>query len=162
MRRGRSNIGSTFHGEFRPWARTHPRPRRKASGHSDIRLCRAQPRNRSIPGIRFGSERCSPAAAAASSISSKEVTSKSSLATKLSSEFYWVLVHDLGIERMSTHDFIFPRSWEWDKGEQARVLRAFCIGNRLPSVRFHALRACFATQLISTGIPATVVMKICG
>lgn len=26
----------------------------------------------------------------------------------------------------------------------------------------HALRACFATQLISTGIPATVVMKICG
>jgi integrase len=80
----------------------------------------------------------------------------------VSSEFYWVLVHDLGIEKMSPNDFIFPRSWEWDKGEQARVLRAFCIGNRLPSVRFHALRACFATQLISTGIPATVVMKICG
>lgn len=63
---------------------------------------------------------------------------------------------------MAPNDFIFPRAWEWDKGEQARVLRAFCIGNGLPSIRFHALRACFATQLISTGIPATVVMKICG
>ena len=46
--------------------------------------------------------------------------------------------------------------------EQANILRAFCIANHLPSVKFHTLRACFATQLISTGIPATVVMKICG
>lgn len=38
----------------------------------------------------------------------------------------------------------------------------FCTGNGLPSVKFHALRACFATQLISTGIPPAVVMKICG
>ncbi|MBI2606462.1 MAG: tyrosine-type recombinase/integrase [Deltaproteobacteria bacterium] len=55
-----------------------------------------------------------------------------------------------------------PRHWEWGKGEQARILRGFCLGNRLPSVKFHTLRACFATQLISTGILATVVMKICG
>jgi integrase len=46
-------------------------------------------------------------------------------------------------------------------GEMCRY-RAFCIRNGLPSVRFHALRACFATQLISSGIPASVVMKICG
>lgn len=80
----------------------------------------------------------------------------------VSSEFYWFLVHDLRVEEMKTDDFLFPRFWEWNKGFQAKIIRAFCIGNRLPSIKFHTLRACFATQLISTGIPATVVMKICG
>ena len=80
----------------------------------------------------------------------------------VSSDFYWFLVHDLKIEQKKSGDFIFPRHWEWDKGEQARVLRGFCEGNHLPSIKFHTLRACFSTQLISTGIPATVVMKICG
>lgn len=80
----------------------------------------------------------------------------------VSSEFYWFLIHDLKIELKKPQDYLLPRYWEWDKGEQARILRGFCIANRLPSVKFHALRACFATQLISTGIPATVVMKICG
>jgi integrase len=80
----------------------------------------------------------------------------------VSSEFYWFLIHDLGVEAKTSEDFLFPRQWEWNKGEQAKILRGFCIANKLPSVRFHALRACFATQLISTGVPATVVMKICG
>jgi len=80
----------------------------------------------------------------------------------VSSDFYWFLIHDLVLEQKKTEDYLFPRHWEWDKGEQARVLRGFCEGNRLPSVKFHTLRACFATQLISTGVPATVVMKICG
>ncbi len=80
----------------------------------------------------------------------------------VSSDFYWFLIHDLKVENKAPDDFLFPRFWEWDKGEQARILRMFCIANRLPSIRFHTLRACFATQLISTGIPATVVMKICG
>ncbi len=80
----------------------------------------------------------------------------------VSSDFYWFLVHDLKLEQKKPEDFLFPRHWEWDKGEQARILRGFCIANKLPSIKFHTLRACFATQLISTGIPATVVMKICG
>ena len=80
----------------------------------------------------------------------------------VSSEFYWFLVHDLKIETLAPDEYLFPRQWEWNKGEQARILRGFCQANRLPSVKFHTLRACFATQLISTGIPATVVMKICG
>ena len=80
----------------------------------------------------------------------------------VSSEFYWFLIHDLQIQNKKPDEFLLPRFWEWNKGFQARVLRTFCIGNRLPSVKFHTLRACFATQLISTGIPATVVMKICG
>lgn len=80
----------------------------------------------------------------------------------ISSELYWFLVRDLQIDTKDPGDFVLPRFCAWNKGEQARILRMFCIANKLPSVRFHALRACFATQLISTGIPATVVMKICG
>lgn len=80
----------------------------------------------------------------------------------VSSEFYWFLVHELKIEEKNPDSLLFPRHWAWDQGWQAQVLRAFCIANRLPSIKFHTLRACFATQLISTGIPATVVMKICG
>lgn len=80
----------------------------------------------------------------------------------ISSEFYWFLIHDLKIEEKKQEDYLFPHHWQWGKGEQAKILRGFCIANGLPSVKFHTLRACFATQLISTGVPATVVMKICG
>lgn len=59
-------------------------------------------------------------------------------------------------------EHVLPRFRDWDKGEQARVLRTFCIGVGLPSIRFHALRACFATQLLGDGIKADRVMKICG
>lgn len=80
----------------------------------------------------------------------------------ISGELYRFLVGELKVERLNADDFVLPRFRDWNKGEQARVLRFFCIGNGLPSVRFHTLRACFATQLISSGIPATIVMKICG
>ena len=80
----------------------------------------------------------------------------------VSSEVYWFLMNERQLEKLRPEDFLLPRFRDWTRGGQARTLRAFCIGNRLPSVKFHTLRACFATQLISTGIPATVVMKICG
>lgn len=50
----------------------------------------------------------------------------------------------------------------WTRGEQAKDLRAFLKGMGFPSIKFHALRACFATQLLAKGIPAAIVMKICG
>jgi integrase len=50
----------------------------------------------------------------------------------------------------------------WTKGEQAKILRQFCVGSGITSVKFHTLRACFATQLIKDGIAPAVVMKICG
>lgn len=59
-------------------------------------------------------------------------------------------------------EFVLPRFRAWDKGESARVLRTFLAGIGVRSVKFHALRACFATQLLRNGIPAAVVMKICG
>lgn len=58
--------------------------------------------------------------------------------------------------------FVLPRMYEWDKGMQATVLRKFCYLNGLPSIKFHTLRACFATQLLRNGVEAAKVMKLCG
>jgi integrase len=80
----------------------------------------------------------------------------------VSSEYYWFLVHDLKIEEKGPDDSLLPPFSDWRLGMQAIILRGFCQANGLPSIKFHTLRACFATQLIASGIPATVVMKICG
>ncbi|MBY0316113.1 MAG: site-specific integrase [Bdellovibrionales bacterium] len=58
--------------------------------------------------------------------------------------------------------FVLPRFHSWEDGRAAEILREFCEGSGLPSVRFHTLRACFATQLIRDGIAPAVLMKICG
>ncbi len=58
--------------------------------------------------------------------------------------------------------YILPRYWQWTRGMQAQELRKFCLGIGLTSIRFHALRACFATQLIQGGVPAIMIQKICG
>lgn len=58
--------------------------------------------------------------------------------------------------------FVLHHFKVWTDGEQAKILREFCVGSGLPSIRFHTLRACFATQLIRDGIAPAVVMKICG
>jgi len=57
---------------------------------------------------------------------------------------------------------VLPRLPGWEKGVQAKVLRAFCQIAGLPSIKFHTLRACFATQLIRTGVPPIQIQKICG
>ena len=57
---------------------------------------------------------------------------------------------------------ILPRLPGWEKGMQAKILRTFCAGIGLPSVKFHTLRACFATQLIRNGVPPIQIQKICG
>ena len=78
----------------------------------------------------------------------------------ISGELYWLLHEQRA--RTGTKPHVLPRFWEWDKGEQARILRKFCLGAGLKSVKFHTLRACFATQLISDGIAPTRVMKVGG
>lgn len=57
---------------------------------------------------------------------------------------------------------VLPRHWQWDKGEQARVLRMFCQGVGIRPICFHALRACFATQLLANDVAPARIMKICG
>ncbi len=64
--------------------------------------------------------------------------------------------------RTGTTPHVLPRVPDWTRGGQARELRKFCIGMGLPSIRFHTLRACFATQLIRNGVPPIQIQKICG
>lgn len=64
--------------------------------------------------------------------------------------------------RSKDEKFVLPHFKTWTDGEAANTLREFCEGSGLPSVKFHTLRACFATQLIRDGIAPAVVMKICG
>ena len=57
---------------------------------------------------------------------------------------------------------VFAELTYWKRGEQAKVLRLFCEANGLESVKFHTIRACFATQLLALGTPEDKVMKMGG
>lgn len=81
-------------------------------------------------------------------------------AVPISSELKSLLLELRESTGSTTH--VLPRMWQWDRGLQARELRKFCLGLGLPSVKFHALRACFATQLIRNGVPPIQIQKICG
>jgi len=59
-------------------------------------------------------------------------------------------------------NFVLPRMSRWDKGEQARELRMFLQGMGLPPMRFHDLRATWATLLLSRGLEPIKVMKMGG
>ena len=50
----------------------------------------------------------------------------------------------------------------WLKGEQTRDLRAFLLGMGLPAIRFHDLRASWATILLGQGVEPVKVMKMGG
>ncbi len=58
--------------------------------------------------------------------------------------------------------FVLPRIGRWDKGEQARELRNFLTAIGLPPVRFHDLRATWATLLLSRGVEPVKVMAMGG
>jgi integrase len=58
--------------------------------------------------------------------------------------------------------FLFPRMREWERSEQAMVLRKFCSEIGITSVRFHTLRACFATHLLAMGVDQATIMAIGG
>lgn len=68
---------------------------------------------------------------------------------------------ELRIKR-ANEKYVLHHFQSWKDGRQADILREFCVGSGLPSVKFHTLRACFATQLIKDGVAPAVVMKIAG
>jgi len=68
----------------------------------------------------------------------------------------------LELRANAKENHVLPRMALWDSGLQARELRKFCQKVNIPSVKFHALRACFATHLLSNGVAIGQVQKICG
>jgi integrase len=59
-------------------------------------------------------------------------------------------------------NFVLPRLQKWDKGEQARELRMFLMGLGLPAIRFHDLRASWATVMLGKGVEPIKVMIMGG
>jgi integrase len=57
---------------------------------------------------------------------------------------------------------VLPRIRDWRHGYQAKVLKGFCRNIGITPIRFHDLRACFATQLLQNKVAPATVMKICG
>ena len=58
--------------------------------------------------------------------------------------------------------FVLPRIDDWDAGRQAEILRTFLLGINLPRIRFHDLRASWATLCLSRGIEPVKVMSMGG
>lgn len=58
--------------------------------------------------------------------------------------------------------FVLPRIDRWDRGDQAKDLKMFLMGLGLPVVRFHDLRASWATITLTTGVPPIKVMRMGG
>lgn len=79
----------------------------------------------------------------------------------INSDLYQLII-ELGVLTKGPEEFIFPRITAWKNGEAAKVLRAFCEEIKIPSICFHTLRACWATQLLKNKISEPVVMKLGG
>ncbi|WP_413612924.1 tyrosine-type recombinase/integrase [Bdellovibrio sp. HCB-110] len=72
-----------------------------------------------------------------------------------------VVLKELKLKNFDSH-FVLPRSRDWEKGEQARHLRMFLQALGLPQVRFHDLRASWATMMLSHGVEPIKVMAMGG
>jgi integrase len=71
------------------------------------------------------------------------------------------ILRELKLKSSDSH-FVLPRITSWDKGQQATNLRTFLIGLRLPPVRFHDLRATWATIMLGKGVQPAKVMIMGG
>ncbi len=72
-----------------------------------------------------------------------------------------LILKELKLKQFDSH-FVLPRSRNWDKGEQARMLGYFLEGIGLPKVKYHDLRATWATIMMSNGIEPIKVMSMGG
>ena len=71
------------------------------------------------------------------------------------------LLKELKLKSTDSH-FVLPRISQWDEGHQAAALRMFLVGLDLPVVRFHDLRATWATIMLGKGIEPAKVMIMGG
>lgn len=72
------------------------------------------------------------------------------------------ILKELKLKQAGDSHFVLPRLEKWEKGEQARELRMFLTGMGLPAIRFHDLRATWATIMLGRGIEPIKVMFMGG
>ncbi len=72
------------------------------------------------------------------------------------------VLRDLKLRNGNVSPNVLPRLAKWDKGDQARELRFFLAGLGIEPVRFHDLRATFATLLLQRGVEPIKIMKAGG
>mgnify|MGYP000675147409 CR=1 FL=1 len=70
------------------------------------------------------------------------------------------IINDLFLNR--TSEYVLPRIRDWETGTQAKPLKAFLKEINLPLIRFHDLRASWATIMLSKGIEPIKVMSMGG
>ena len=83
----------------------------------------------------------------------------------VSSQLYWFLVDYLEKNDFGSDEYgrrVFPVMPELRRGQQAAVLKMFCVSEGLKPIKFHTIRACFATHLLAAGVAEAKVMKIGG
>jgi integrase len=66
------------------------------------------------------------------------------------------------LKEYNYNGFVLPRIREWTTGCQAKVLKEFLAEINLPLIRFHDLRASWATIMLSKGIEPIKVMAMGG
>jgi integrase len=71
------------------------------------------------------------------------------------------MFRELKLKSADSH-FVLPRISQWDEGHQAAALRMFLTGLGLPVVRFHDLRATWATLMLGKGVQPAKVMVMGG
>ncbi|MBL7554976.1 MAG: site-specific integrase [Bdellovibrionaceae bacterium] len=71
-------------------------------------------------------------------------------------------LEELKIKYAKDCEFVLPRLWEWNQGEQAKILKNFCEEIGITPIKFHDLRATFITQMLNNGVPLSKVMAIVG
>ncbi len=72
------------------------------------------------------------------------------------------MLKQLKLESADPSGFVLPRVYRWNQGDQSPQLRMFLMGIGIPPVRFHDLRATWATIMLGRGIEPVKVMKIGG
>lgn len=78
----------------------------------------------------------------------------------ISNELF-IFLKELKLQR-GQEEFILPHLSEWERGDAAKIIKAFCKSIGITEIRFHDLRATFITNLLARGESLARVMAIVG